>query len=222
MCVPLVPLALFAAGSAAKYFGAKQAERAKQNTYDAESARQKKMGDEQYARFQESLDRAQQMLTPEAQAAAAGQRESGLSAAIVPQGANGSYMPGSSSAPSVVADATAAAGAKSAETSQSFARTLAALGATGDQMQGLNIGVGRNSQSIGQIGGFKAGSLGVLDAEMKAAAQKGAFLRGIGGLAQTIGKAWLGGGMGGAPTAASTAALTPDVSMTMNKLPGIF
>lgn len=221
MCVPLVALALTAAGTVAKYIGAKQAERAKQSTYDAESARQKKMGDEQHAKFQESLDRTRQMLTPEDQAAAAAKREGGLAAAIVPQGADGAYMPGSSSAPAVVADATAAAGEKSAANAQSFARTLAALGATGDQMQGLNIGVGRNSQSIGQIGGFKAGSMGVLDSEMKAAAAKGSFLRGIGGLAQTIGSAWMGGA-GGAPTAAGTAALTPDVTMTMNKFPGIF
>lgn len=192
MCIPLLPLALMAAGTFAKYLGEKKAERAREQTFNAERDRQKAMTDEQQARFQDSLGRTQDLLDPAMQQAAQQKRESSLASVIVPANANGSYMPGSSSAPAIVAGAADKVNAEGAASSSQLARALAALGATGDQMQGLNIGIGRDAQQIGQIGGFKAGSAGVLDAEMQAAAQKGAFLRGIGGLAQTIGTAWMG------------------------------
>lgn len=222
MCVPLIPLALFAAGTVAKFIGEKQAEKARNTTFNAERDRQKAFEGEQTAKFQDSLDQTKGMQDPAAQAAAAAKREDTLASAIVPASAPGNYMPGSSSAPSVVATASDAAGAKSAENSASFARALAALGGTTDQMQGLNIGIGRNNQSIDQIGGFARGSMGVLDGEMKAASAKGGFLRGVGGLAQQIGGAWMGAS-GGSPISASTAArLNPDVVKTFASNGGIF
>lgn len=192
MCLPLLPLALAAAGTVANFIGQKQAERASTRAFSSEHDRQEALTGRQTAHFQDSLDKTAGVLDPAAEAAATEKRNSALSAAIVPQSAEGNYLPGSSSAPAVVAAAADKAGAKSEANSRSLAHALAALSANGDQMQGLNIGIGRNSQEIGQLGGFKAGSIGVLDSEMKAAAQKGAFLRGIGGLAQQIGAAWLG------------------------------
>lgn len=219
MCLPLIPLALAAAGTFASYMGQKSAERAQTRAYSAEHDRQEALTGQQTAHFQNSLDRTKGMLDPAAEAAATENRNSALSAAIVPQSAEGSYLPGSSSAPAVVAAASDKAGAKSDANSRSLAQALAALSSTGDQMQGLNIGVGRNSQNIGQLGGFKAGSMGVLDSEMKAAARKGATLRGLGGLAQQIGGAWLGAG-GSAPGVVGSAGRTVG-SMAQSFMGGI-
>lgn len=194
MCFPFaIPLALMAAGTVANYFGEKQASHASENAFNSERDRQSNLSDQQTARFQDSLDKTQAMLDPAAVAAAANKREASLASAIVPASqTNAAYLPGSDSAPSVVATAADKAGEGSKATSLNLAHAIAALGGTGDQLQTLNTGIGRNSESIGQLGGFKAGSMGVLDSEMQAAAQRGSFLRGIGGLAQTIGGAWLG------------------------------
>lgn len=210
MCLPLLAIGAIAtaAGTAAKFFGEKQAERARDKTFNAERARQEALSQQQQARFQDSVDRTGAMTDPAAHAQATAAREGVLADVITRSGAPGGYLPGSSSAPALVATATDKAGAKSEANSMSLAHALAALGATGDQMQGLNIGIGRNSQQIGQLGGFKAGSMGVLDSEMKAAAAKGGFLRGIGGLAQQLGMAAMSGGMGGGGSAAGAAKST--------------
>ena len=207
MCLPLLAIGAIAsaAGTAAKFFGEKQAERARDKTFNAERARQEALSQQQQGRFQDSVDRAGNMADPASHATATAAREGSLASAIVSHDAPGSSLPGSSSAPALVATAADKAGSKADASSRSLAHALAALGATGDQMQGLNIGVGRNSQQIGQIGGFKAGSLGVLDSEMQAASAKGGFLRGIGGLAQQLGQAAMMGGMGGGGSAAGAA-----------------
>lgn len=211
MCVPFLPLALAAAGTVAKFIGDKQQQNAREKTFNAERDRQKAFTDQQQARFEDSLHRTQATTDPANMDAAAQRRESVLSHVIVPQSAEGSYLPGSSSAPTTVATASDAAGAHSAAVSQGLAHAIAALGGTGDAMQNLNIGIGRDAQSIGQIGGFKAGSLGVLDAELKAAEQKGAFLRGIGGLAQQIGTTWLGASHVGKVLSGAAGTIAPPV-----------
>lgn len=196
MCGPwAIPLALVAAGSVAKYFGNQQAQHARERTFSAERQRQQAMTEQQTARFQDSLDKTKDLLDKDKVAEAAQSREDALTANMIPEG-QGAYLPGSSSAPNIVQTASDDAAAGSRERGQSLAHALAALGGTTDQLQGVNIGVGRDAQQIGQLGGFKAGSANVLDAEMRAAAHKGAFLRGIGGLAQTIGQAWLGASAG--------------------------
>lgn len=219
MCLPLLPLALAAAGSLASYIGQRKADKAQNKAFNTERDRQKDLGDQQTARFQDSLSKTEGMLDPAAVAAAANARETSLANAIVPT-AQTAYLPGSSSAPTVVQDASVRAGEGSRATSLNLARTLAALGGTGDQLQALNTGIGRNHEAIAQLGTAKAGSLGVLDSEMKAAAQKGSTLRNLGGLAQTIGSAWLGSSMGGAPklSGVNYGALT-DAANTV-KIPG--
>lgn len=191
MCIPAA-LALFGAAGM-KYAGEKQAADARRDTFRAEQARQNAFTAQQTERFQDSLDHVGQLTNPDAIAKAAGAREGTLSAAIAPQPQAASYLPGSSSAPSVVATAAETARAGSAATSASLAHTLAALGGTTDQMQSADIAIGRNS---GQIGSFKAGSADVLAAEMRAASRKGAFLRGAGEIAERIGMAALDGGIG--------------------------
>lgn len=196
MCIPLLPLALVAAGTAAKFFGERQAQRAREGAFNAERARQKELTDRQIASFQDSVDQTSAMLDPVNRAKAEDARNSALASTILGRGSDAAYLPGSSSAPTLVATAADKAAGSSEANSRSLAQALAALGATGDQMQGLNIGINRNGQQIGQLGGFKAGSMGVLDSEMQAANAKGGFLRGIGGLAQQIGMAAAMGGGG--------------------------
>lgn len=199
MCFPFaIPLALMIGGSVASFFGGQQADKARAETFNRESKRQHAFEGEQTARFQDSLDSTQGILDPTKQRAAVAAREGSLANAIVSAApAAGGYLPGASSAPSVVATAADKAGAKSDAGSLNLAHALAELGGTTDQMQRNDIQVGRNSGLIDQIGGFKRGSLSVLDAEMKAAAHKGALLRGLGGLAQSIGGAMAGSAIGG-------------------------
>jgi hypothetical protein len=75
------------------------------------------------------------------------------------------------------------------------------MAGAGDQKLGLDTAIGRNSGNIAQIANFRAGSAGVLDAEMRAAAHKGETLRSIGKFMQQLGMAALTGGAGGAPGA---------------------
>lgn len=213
MCDPVsASIALAVAGSAAKYAGDRASQSARERTFQAERLRQQGLENQQTAQFQDSLDKAKAVVTPEAQNAAAQAREGTLAHAIVPASAtNGAYLPGSSSAPSVVATASDKAAATGQQTSLGLAHALAALGGTGDQLQALNTGIGRNSERIGQLGGYRAGSAGVLDSEMTAASHKGDFLNGIGGLAQQIGMASLGGGGGLKASAARTIRANPSI-----------
>lgn len=222
MCVPLIPLALMAAGTLSSYIGAKQAEHAKLAAYNNERDRQKGFEGEQAERFKDSLAKAGDVTSDEAIAAAKNKRESTLSAAIAPAATSANYLPGSSSAPAVVADAKGQAATTSRATSQNLASTLAALGGTGDQIQNLNIGLNRNSDQINQIGGFARGSMGVLDSEMQAAAAKGGLLRGLGSLATTIGGAWMGAGMAGGGSGGISAGTSKMAGKAMAFNPAIF
>ena len=207
MCGPFaIPLALMAAGSVAKFFGEQQAAHAKVATFNNERNRQMAFDAQQTDAFKDSLAKTQEMQGADAVNKAADAREGTLASAIVPGAATtGSYLPGSSSAPSVVNTAQDVADKGSEAKSRGLAHALAALGGSNDQFQQLGTAYGRNSDQISQLGSFKSGSMGVLPAEMDAAAAKGGFLRGIGGLAQTIGSAWLGGSaaLGAGGTAAS-------------------
>lgn len=206
MCGPWAPwagAALFGLAGVAKYAGQKQADNARERTYNAEQRRQDAFTADQTARFQDSLAATKDVASDDGQAKAALARENTLASAIVPQ-STASYMPGSSSAPAIVATAADKAGASSHEASVNLARAIAALGGTQDQMQTAGIKIGRNNQDIAQKGSFKAGSASVLDAELRAAAHKGEFLRAAGGLAQQIGLAALTAGLG--PSSIATSA----------------
>ena len=199
MCFPpaiIAGLAAAAVGTGAKYIGDKQAESASNATFSAERARQQAFTADQTAKFQDSLDRTKELTDPAQQEKAVAAREETLASAIVPASTAGSYLPGSSSAPSVVSTAQDKSAATSAATSSSLARAIATLGGVQDQKQGVDTAIGHNSSAIGQISGFRSGSAGVLNSEMKAAAQKGSFLRGVGGLAQQFGMMALSHGLG--------------------------
>ena len=207
MCIPLVAAAALAGvGGVAKYLGEKKAKNAQERTQQAERARQQRMTDEQQGYFDQSLASAGDVADPAAIAAAKGARENALFAAMAPQGAAGTYLPGQGSAPAIVQQQEGKAVEGARTDARSLASVLAALGGTSDQMQRLNIDIGRNSQRIGQVARDKGNSADILQTELQAAAEKGALLRGLGGLAMQIGMAAATGGIGGGSGAAASGA----------------
>lgn len=208
MCGPwALPLALVAAGTTAQYFGNKQAQRAQERTYQNERKRQESMSAEQQALFDQSLDTTGKIKDPEAEGAAVANRRQAFIEALNTRDPSQDYLPGQGSGPQVVADVASDISADQRGRSEANADALANLTGFGDQIFKTGISVGRNSQQIGQIGGNKRNSAAVLDAEMRAAAQKGSFLRGLGGLASSIGAAMIPGaaGLGGAAGTAAGA-----------------
>lgn len=198
MCIPLVAAAALAGvGGVAKYLGEKKAQKAQANAAQMERQRQQRMTEEQQGYFDQSLASAGDVADPAAIAAAKGARENALFAAMAPQGAAGTYLPGQGSAPAIVQQQEGKAVEGARTDARSLASALAALGGTGDQLQRLNIDIGRNSQRIGQVARDKGNSADILQTELQAAAEKGSLLRGLGGLAMQIGLAAAAGGAGG-------------------------
>lgn len=198
MCFPpaIIAATLALGGSGLKYFGDKKAARAQEGVNKRERLRQQDMTLEQQSAFEDSLKKTGEVTDPAAMKAAADKRNDFLQASMGPASALVNYLPGAKSAPAIVGDAAKASVGKEKAAAGGLAAALAALGGTTDQMQNLNIGIGRNSQKIGQVARNKAGSAGVMDAELRAAAFKGSTLRGLGQLAQIIGQA-VGAGAGG-------------------------
>lgn len=222
MCLPPLILAAIATGlgGALTYAGQQKADHALTNTFNKGRATQQQLEAQQQDAFANSLKSTQQVADPAAEAAAAAKRDAVISSAIHPAAAPGSYLPGSGSAPAIVAADAKAQGAKSDARTSGLAAALASIGGVSDMMQNNNINIGRNNQNIGQLGSFMNGQLGVLQSKMDAAKQKGGNLRMLGGLAQSIGSAMLAGGAGAggfSPMAVNTGA---DLSAAAS-LPGL-
>lgn len=215
MPIPLaVAIAAMVAGSAMKAMGQNKADKASLRTFNRERDRQRAFEGEQTKRFEDSLESTRRLTDTDAQVAAAAAREAALTEGVKSAGpAAEGYLPGSSTENQVVAEASAKAGAASEAQTAGLARALAAMGGVDDMMQQNNIRIHRNSQHIDQIGGFKRGSLDVLQSEMEAAKRKGAALRTLGSLAQAFGQM-----AAGAPS--STGSLAPvGHSSTINLVP---
>lgn len=192
MCGPWVlPMALMLGGSVAQYVGQKQAGDAQMNRWQEERSRQQRFSQEQQGHFEDSLARAGAVASPEAERAAAERREATLASVIRPE-SPASYLPGSSSANEVVRTAGERAGAEQRAQSEALADALGRLGGTGDQLLEANIQNSRNAGRIGQVGSFMRGSAAAGEAEVRAAAHKGAALRNLGALAQMFGQAMAG------------------------------
>lgn len=192
MCFPpaiIAALALSVGGAGLKYAGDKKAASAQEKVNMAERVRQKAMTQEQQVAWEDNLSKAGEVTDPAAMKAAADKREGFLKTAVTPAGDLQNYLPGNQSAPQIINDARTASVAKEKASAGGLAAALAALGGTTDQMQNLNIGVGRNAQAIGQIARNKAGSAALLDQDLKVASFKGGTLRGLGQLAQMVGSA---------------------------------
>lgn len=190
MCGPwALPVALIAAGSGAQYLGNKRAERAGLRSYRTEQRRQDALTGDQQEAFQNSLKATTALTDPNAEQKAVDERMATLASVIAPKG---DYLPGAASAAPIVKTAADKAAGESGDISSQLALSLARLGGASDQLQRTNITMGRDASRIGQLASFKAGSANVLDAELRAAANKGSTLRGLGSLAQMVGAAWLG------------------------------
>jgi hypothetical protein len=198
MCDPItIGIGLMVAGSVANSVGQNQAAKAQARASDAERARKAKLTAEQEGYFADTLDKVGDTADPNAQAAATARRDDTLQAAIAPSPESTAYLPGTANAPAVVKTAADKAMASGRAESSQLARAIAAMGGTGDALQGLDIGALRNRQNVGQLAGFKSGSAAVLEDELRAAAMKGGTLRGLGQLATSVGSMAVGGGMGG-------------------------
>ncbi|API60529.1 hypothetical protein BSL82_15600 [Tardibacter chloracetimidivorans] len=201
MCGPwAIPLALAVGGSVAQYFGNQRAENAMMARHNVEQGRQKRMSAEQDALLGESYESAEK-LRDDTDAVSA--RKAAFIDALNSRSDNQDFLPGN--APAIVAESNNKVVGEQRARSQQQAEALANLTGMGDQLLDTNVSLGRLGQQIGQIGTSKARSAEVLDAELRAAAQKGSTLRGLGGLAQMVGSAWLGAnaftGLGSGATA---------------------
>lgn len=210
MCDPfsIAAAALTIGGGLAQSMGAAKAQKAQAAAYQGERKRQKNFDKQQQGLFADSLRQTGDLQDPNAQQGAIDKRAAVLESGVKPTADIASYLPGSSSAPAVVATAADSASAgRRAETMQ-LADALARMGAPGDQLLHTNLGLQRNAGAIDQVAGFKRNSSEILPMELQAAASKGSTLRGIGSLASTIGQAYLGGGFGGGAGGLTSAPLS--------------
>lgn len=235
MCLPpmIIAAAAMAAGAGMKAIGQSKADHAMTSTFNTEHARQQQYQAKEQQDFQDSLDSTKNtVLDPNAQAAATAKREANFTAATAPTSAAGAYLPGSSSAPTVVNAGNVAAGAKADARTASLGHSLASLGGMTDLMEQNDINIGHNRQDVAQQANFGNGSMNVLQTEMNAAKQKGSGWKMLGGLAQSIGQmmaaggAGGGGGLGASPISGdlmSTPSLvgTPDWGAILNGMPGM-
>lgn len=200
MCLPVamaIPLALMAVGTVAQYFGNQSAEKAQWSAFNAEQRRQKGFDEQQGALFGESLDKSKKLLDPNETGKEVANRRDTMLAALPPEGAPRETLPGNADGPQVVQNAADRANAEGRAYTEQQASALANLFGFGDQIFKTDIGIGRDAQGINQLGSFRRGSAAALDAELQAAAQKGSTLRGLGGLALSIGSVL--GAAGGIP-----------------------
>lgn len=206
MCFPFaIPLALMAAGATASYAGNKQAQDAQSATSRAEQARQQVFSQRQDALVQNSMDQTAATAGKGLDDATAA-RQAELTAALGGASPTQDFLPGAQDADHTLADSANKIVATQHAGTAAHADASARLQALGDALFKTNVGVGRNSQEVNQIGEFKQGSAAVLPAELNAAAQKGSGLRTLGQIAMTIGSmAAGGGGLGAAASGAAGA-----------------
>jgi hypothetical protein len=199
MCGPwALPFLATGLGGGLQYLGAKKAENAQSRAFEAERVRQRQFTEEQQGLYEDSLARAAAMRGEDAQAAAVERRAAPLRAAIEAPGA-ADYLPGSSGAAPIVRVATDRANTGQRADSNRLATAMARMAGFGDQLFDTSIMNSRNAGKIGQTASFMGGSAAASEAEIRAAAHKGAGLRGLGQLVQQVGMALATGGMGGKP-----------------------
>lgn len=104
------------------------------------------------------------------------------------------------------------------------ADSLAKLRSFGDYLGGVGRGVARDTQEVGQIGGFKKGSAGVNQLELENANRAGNQYRFFGDLLGGLGKVGLTAGLSGfyAPGAAVSSAAAAAPGAPLNISPSAF
>lgn len=191
MCFPqAIPLAMTVGGSLLNSAGESKAARSQAAASDQERARQNQFSTQQMGYVDRSRDALANVAgTGTDQAVDA--RKTLLMSALDGRSPTQDALPGSGSADRVIAENGARVAGNEHAAAAQTADAMARLSGLGDSLFSANIGMNRNAQQIGQIGGFKAGSAAALPTELQAAAHKGETQRMLGQLASEIGTAWL-------------------------------
>ena len=197
MCGPwVIPLALMAGGGVAKYLGDQQAAHAERDASNAERARQQALAQQQDALVNNSIGKVGAITTGGLDTSIAN-RKAAITANMGTVSPTQGFLPGSSSADASVGGLGDKIVAGEKSLSGGVGDASARLNGLGDSLFGANIAVNRNDQGVNQLGSEKMQSAAVLPYELKAAATKGSLLRGLGGLAQSIGSMVAGAGLAG-------------------------
>lgn len=192
MCDPLTiaGVALTAGSTVANYAAQQKVQRARDDAMAAERIRQQGLDKEAAALNTQSQDRYQDFEGQQDQKA--GQLAEYFTGQDVAEPSAEAALPTSASNITVAEEAKQRAGAK-AFTDRS-GQALGELRSFGDLMGGLGRLQARDATEIGQIGGFKRGSSGVLSYELDDASRAGDGLKlfgdilgGVGGLATSSG-----------------------------------
>lgn len=212
MCDPLtIAGALLTVGStAAGYAGQSRIDRAQADAMAAERMRQQRLDQEAQTLNTQSQDRYQDFEGQQEERAASLGDYFGSQTAAEPTAA--AALPTSSSDITVREENKQRGQAR--DFTQAQGAALGNLRAFGDLLGGIGREQARDASLIGQIGGFKRGSSGILPFEMEAAQEKGAgfnllgdILRGAGGISLNAGLSGRGlMGFGAASPTVSNAA----------------
>lgn len=207
MCNPLaIGAALTVASVAANQVASNQVGKARDAALGAESARQRRLDQEAAAVNNRSRDRYQDFEGQEGASAKKladffnSQRVTGEQAATPAE------LPPSSS--NIVTQETDKQLAKSKAFTDRQGEALGALRAFGETLGGISREQARDAGLVGQIGGFKRGSQGVLPYELQNAMGAGDGLKTFADIGQGLGSMFMMNGLM-APAAAAPAAAMP-------------
>jgi hypothetical protein len=211
-----------AAGQVAKARnGAMQAERIRQQAYDQETAALNTQSQNRYQDFGGQQEQKAKSLGDYFNA-------QNTTAAPAAPDAPAATAPASSS--NIVVAEQAKQGDKAHAYSQQQGNALGNLRSFGDLLGGIGLQQARDAGYIGQIGGFKKGSSGVLDFELDSANHKGDGTKQLGDILGGLGQIGLSAGLSkniapglgkaaGAPTTLASAVPGSSVGASFGPLP---
>ena len=178
------------------------AERIRQRGYDAEAAGVNTQAQDRYRDFSDQ------------QSARSGELAEFFRAQETAEPSAADALPASSSNITVREEAKQRGAAR--ERTDQIGTALGDLRAFGDLLGGISRLQGRDAATIGQIGGFKRGSQGVLDYELMAANDKGSGLRTFADLAGGLGSIGLTSGLSRGPSVKAGAPAQPGMALNMS------
>lgn len=207
MCDPLTiaGLALTAGSTVATYSANQQVEAARNDALAAERIRQNTLNRESDAINLTSQDRYQDFEGQ--QEAAATQLGDYFTEQSVPEPEVGSALPSSTS--NIVVQEEARQRGQARDFTNRTGAALGELRAFGDVLGGISRDQARDASLIGQIGGFKAGSSGVLPFELDEANSAGDGMKLFGDILGGLGSISTGAGLSGASLPGSVTRALP-------------
>lgn len=181
-----LPLALSAAGAIASNAGANQARKAQQNVAAAEALRQRQYQDAANSAItRETLNFDAPKVADDMAATDARRGQAFQTAIDQPTGYQ--QIAPTASAPEAVSQVFADLAGKAKATGAADAAAAARFGSVNDWLGDRGRSLMRTGQEVGQQQSFMRGSSAILPIELKAAANKGANLRGFGNLLGSAG-----------------------------------